>query len=310
MSRPHLARHLTVGLALALVLALLLWFVVGWIAADRLTVPTRHFDPDLDPVSFGGEFDDVALTSADGIDLAAWHLPVPGADAGVVLVHGRNSSRTREFDGRFAELGVALQAEGYHVVMLDLRGHGVSGEGRFTFGRFERLDVLAAVDHLEALGVPPGQVGVLGVSMGAASVIGAAAEDARIGGLWADAGYANIAPVIRAEWPEASGLPLVFWHAARLAHRIRFGFDLAASRPAGELPFVAPRPIQLVHGTADRLVPFEHALALRSAEPSAQLWVLEGVGHADAYGAEPEVYARRVVAFFDVALRIRTATIR
>ncbi len=310
MARPHLARRVTVGLALVFVLALIGWFVVGWIAAGRLTVPTRHFDPDLDPAAFGGTFEDVTLTTMDGIDLSAWHLPVPRADAGVVLVHGRNSSRTAEFDGRFVELGVALQDEGYHVVMIDLRGHGRSGAGRFTFGRFERFDVLAAIDHLEALGVAPGQVGVLGVSMGAASVIGAAAQDPRVGGLWADAGYADITPVIVAEWPEASGLPLVFWHAARLAHRIRFGFDLAASRPVGELPLVAPRPIQLVHGTADRLVPFEHALALRSAEPSAQLWAVEGVGHADAYGEDPDVYARRVVAFFDVALRIRTAGVR
>ncbi len=310
MSRSPLARRWALGLALAFLLALLGWFLVGWIAADRLTVPVRHFDPDLTPAAFGAAYEDVTLTTADAVELAAWYLPVPRADAGVVLVHGRNSSRTDEFDGRFVELAAALQAEGFQVVMIDLRGHGASGAGRFTFGRLERWDVRAAVDHLAAHGVAPGQVGLLGVSMGAASVIGAAAEDVRVGGLWADAGYADIEPVIRTEWPAASGLPLVFWHAARLAHRIRFGFDLAASRPADELPLVAPRPIQLVHGTDDRLVPFEHALVLRSAAPTAQLWPVEGVGHADAYGADPDVYTRRVVAFFDVALRIRTAGVR
>jgi hypothetical protein len=49
-------------------------------------------------------------------------------------------------------------------------------------------------------------------------------------------------------------------------------------------------------------------LRLRAAEPSAGLWTLEGVGHADAYEAEPDEYARRVIEFFDAALRIQVAS--
>ena len=73
---------------------------------------------------------------------------------------------------------------------------------------------------------------------------------------------------------------------------------------------MAPRPIQLVHGTGDLLIPYDHALRLRAAEPSAALWTLEGVGHADAYEAEPDEYARRVVEFFDAALRVQVALAR
>jgi alpha-beta hydrolase superfamily lysophospholipase len=299
-----------VGLAALALVAFAGWFAVGAVAADRLTVPERHLDASVTPAAFGATYADVAFAAADGVELAAWHLPVPGSDAGVVLVHGRNSSRTREFGGRFPELAATLQANGYHVVLLDLRGHGASADARYTFGRAERLDVQAAVGFLVEQGVPVGNVGVLGVSMGAASATGAVAGDPRVGALWADAGYAEIASIIEAEWPSASGLPTVFWHAARLAHRVRFGFDLAASRPADELPLVAPRPIQLVHGTGDLLIPYDHALRLRAAEPSAALWTLEGVGHADAYEAEPEEYARRVVEFFDAALRTQVATLR
>ena len=283
------------------------WFGVGWIAADRLTVPERHLDPAITPATYGAVYQDVRFTAADEVAIEGWFLAVDGSDAGIVLVHGRNSSRTREFGGRFPELAATLQANGYQVVMLDLRGHGASGDARFTFGREERLDVGAAITYLVAQGVPAGQVGVLGVSMGAASAVGAAAVDPRVGALWADAGYAEIASIIEAEWPSASGLPTVFWHAARLAHRVRFGFDLAGSRPAEELPFVAPRPIQLVHGTGDLLIPYDHALRLRAAEPSAGLWTLEGVGHADAYEADPDEYARRVLEFFDAALRVQVA---
>jgi uncharacterized protein len=296
---------------IVLVLALLAaagWLGVGFVAAERLTQPQRRFDAANHPGTFGGTYRDVALATDDGISLAAWHLPVPGSDAGVVLVHGHEASRSWEFGGRFPELAATLQANGYHVVMLDLRGHGASGGERFSFGHLERLDVRAAVDLLMAEGVPPGSVGVLGVSMGAASAIGAAADDPRVGALWADSGYADILPVLEARWPAASGLPMPFLHGTRLAHRLRYGFDLGGVRPEEEIARVAPRPIQIVHGTADTTVPYGHAQRLAAAS-GADLWTLPGVAHAAAYGTNPTGYAARVVEFFDVALRIRTASV-
>lgn len=310
--KPAAGRRAAMVLALAAVLsiaALAAWLGVGWLAAGRLTMPERRFDPALHPSAFGAVGTrDVTLTTRDGVAIAAWHLPVPGADAAVVLVHGHEASRTWEFAQRFPELAATLQANGYHVVMIDLRGHGASGGERFSFGHLERLDVIAAVDLLLAEGVPPGQIGVLGVSMGAATAIGAAADDARIGALWADSGYADIRPILALRWPSASGLPMVFLHATRLAHRLRFGFDLGGVRPEVEIARVAPRPIQLVHGTADTTVPYEHAERLAGAAP-AGLWTVPGGTHARAYPDDPLGYASRVLDFFDAALRVKVASV-
>jgi uncharacterized protein len=299
----RLAVMIILGLAL---LAGVGWLAVGFVAAERLTVPPRRFDPALHPGTFGATYRDVTLTTRDGIELAAWHLPVPGSDAAVVMVHGHTASRTWEFGRRFPELAATLQANGYHVVLLDLRGHGASGGERFSFGHLERFDVMAAVDLLMAEGVPAGQVGVLGVSMGAAAAIGATADDPRIGALWSDSGYADILPIIEARWPGDSGLPMTFLHAALLAHRLRYGFDLGGVRPEVEIARVPPRPIQLVHGTGDTTIPYGHAQRLAAAA-GAELWTLPGVGHAAAYATDPLAYAGYVVEFFDVALRVRVA---
>lgn len=286
------------------------WLAIGLVAAERLTVPARRFDPALHPTSFGAvDVRDVALTTRDGVDLAAWHLSVPGSDAAVILVHGHEASRTWEFGQRFPELAATLQANGYHVLMLDLRGHGASGGERFTFGLRERLDVIAAVDYLAAQGVPAGQVGVLGVSMGGATAIGAAADDPRIGALWSDSSYADINPVLASRWPSASGLPMIFLHGTLLAHRLRYGLDLADARPVRDLPRVAPRPTVLVHGTADTNVAYEHALELQAAAPWAELRTIQGGEHARAYAADPAAYAAQVIEFFDVALRQKVASL-
>jgi len=323
MRRPFLARSragaarrpaVTVA-AVATVLALFVfaaWLGVGLVAADRLTRPERRFDASQHPATYGASYRDVTLTTRDGLAIAAWHLPSPGAGdagagpvvggAGVVLVHGHESSRTWEFHQSFPALAAALQANGYHVVMIDLRGHGESGGERFSFGHLERYDVMAAVDLLLAEGVPPGRVGVLGVSMGAATAIGAAADDPRTGALRADSGYADIRPIIEARWPSASGLPMAFLHGTLLAHRLRFGFDLGGVRPEDEIARVPPRPIQLVHGAADVTVPYVHAQRLAAASGAA-LWTLPGVAHAAIYPRDPDAYTARVIDFFDLALR-------
>lgn len=310
MNAQATARRWFAFLVLLALLAAVAYGAIGYVAAGVLTVPERRFDESVHPSTFGAEGTrELTLTTQDGVEIAAWHLPVPGSDAGVVLVHGHESSRTWEFHGRFPELAAALQAEGYQVVMIDLRGHGRSGGERFSFGHLERFDVMAAVDLLIAEGVPAGHVGVLGVSMGGATVIGAAADDERIGAVWSDSAYSDILPILQMRWPGASGLPLPFLSGALWAHRLRFGFDLGGVRPELEVQRIAPRPLQLVHSTADRTIPFGHALDLQLAA-AADLWVVDEVPHAGIYPEDAEAYTARAIEFFDAALRWRVAAVR
>ena len=140
----------------------------------------------------------------DGVEIAGWFIPSGESRRAIVLVHGKDANRTRELDrdlgddvpGEFPDLAAALSGRGFAVLMIDLRGHGQSGPARFGFGRTERLDVLGAVDWLVARGFRPGRIGVLGISMGAATGIGAASEDDRIGALVADSSFAEAAPLL------------------------------------------------------------------------------------------------------------------
>ena len=63
---------------------------------------------------------------------------------------------------------------------------------------------------------------------------------------------------------------------------------------------VSPVPIVLVHGTADRVVPYHHAEILfeKAREPKA-LWTLQGGGHGSGF-ADPAIRAR-LIAFLDRA---------
>ena len=308
-SRP--ARGLTWPLLVLVSLLTLaaVTFGLSAVITDQLTRPERRVDADLTPATLGATFETLGLRSADDrVDLAAWLLPVPGADVGVVLVHGKDGSASTTWGDGFVRLAVELQAAGYQVLMLDLRGHGASGDGRYAFGFLERFDVIAAVEHLvEERGVRPGQVGLLGVSMGGASAIYAAALDPRVGAVWSDAAYADVYPIIEQEWPSASGLPMAVLPLVRWTHRLLHGFDLKAVRPVDEVPYLEPRPLMIVHGLRDALVPVGQAQVLAGAAPWAGVWLLEDVGHAGAYTHDPALYTLRAIEFFDEALRVRLA---
>ena len=287
-------------------------FALGAFITDQLTRPVRNVDAAVTPAALGADFEPLSLRSADDrVDLDAWHLPVPGASSGVVLVHGKDGSKSNTWGDGFVRLALDLQAAGYQVLMLDLRGHGASGDGRYAFGYMERFDVMAGVQYLvEEAGVAPGGVGLLGVSMGGASVLYAAALDPRVGAVWSDAAYADVWPIIVQEWPDASGLPMAVLPLVRWTHRVLHGFDLQRVRPVDEAARLDGLPLMIVHGHADRLIPVGQAQVLAAAAPWAGVWLLEGVGHAAAYDHDPALYTLRAIEFFDEALRVRLALAR
>jgi uncharacterized protein len=115
-------------------------------------------------------------------------------------VHGRNASKQNAISGKLPQLAAELYAAGLAVLMIDLRGHGESEGKRYTFGVHERRDVLGAVDFLLKHGFEPGQIGVLGISLGGAAVIRAALEEPAIGALVVESTFADINLLIEPNW--------------------------------------------------------------------------------------------------------------
>lgn len=289
--------------AILVALVLTLYLGISTYAASILTMPQRDATVNT-PATFGARFEEVRFPARGGdVEIAAWYLPQPDASRAVILVHGKDSSRSTEFQGRFSEFAARLHERGFPVLMIDLRGHGASGDARFSFGLAERRDILGAVDWLMAQGFRAGSIGVLGVSMGAASAIGAAAEDPAIGALVADCSYAEIAPLMQRHWSTASGLPDIFLPSTLFMGRFVLGMDLTTAQPVTEIDDIAPRPVLIIHGSADAFTPVEHGRALAAAAPDAEYWEVPGAGHARSYETDPQQYVDRVASFFRRHLR-------
>jgi uncharacterized protein len=295
------------GLLFVLLLLLIAYLGAGAFIASQLTLPLRQFYPEA-AATLGLPYQDVRFPArGDGLPIAGWYVPRAGATRAIVVVHGKDQSRATEFfdtfpNGRFTEMSAGLQAAGFAVLMIDLRGHGQSGDARFTFGLTERRDVMGAADWLKAQGFKPGSIGALGVSLGAASTVGAAAEDTDIGAIVVDSGFAEWCPVMYANWNSATGLPDALIPPVRLMTRILYGYDVCDARPVTEIGRLAPRPVLLIHTVRDQTIAYSHADQMKAALPSAELWMAGGLEHARNYNADPAAYLAKVTAFFDRGL--------
>ena len=286
------------------ILLVVIYIGVSAVVANTLTTPKRDFTAANNPGKFNLAYQDVRFPSRSGdATIAGWFFPNSDSQRAIILVHGKDVSRSAEFAGKFIDLGTALNRGGFNVLMIDLRGHGQSSDAQFSFGLNERRDVEGAVDWLKGQGFKPGSVGVLGVSLGAASSIGATADDTDIGALVEDSGFASICPIIQSQWANASGLPDIFLPSSLFMVRVMYGYDLCASQPVNEIGRIAPRPVLIIHSTSDVLVPETNAEQLRAADPSAETWIVTGPEHARSFNANPDEYSRRVFNFFDKGLK-------
>lgn len=296
-------RFLRIALIGLLAVAALGYAAVSVVAASVLTLPGREALKG-DPTTVSGlQYEDVAFPSrTDGVPISAWYIPARDARRALIVVHGMGGCRTCEFQGQAIDFAHAMNSRGLAVLMIDLRGHGRSGPGRFTFGQLERRDVLGAVDFLLGRGFKAGTIGVLGVSMGAASSIGAAAEDPAIGALVEDSGYSDLNPLLQVEFPRASGLPVGFLPGTLFAARFVAGADISQAVPVREISRIAPRPVMVIHARGDALVPFAQAEELAQAAGVAA-WINDANGHARSYATYPSEYAARVGEFFERSLK-------
>jgi fermentation-respiration switch protein FrsA (DUF1100 family) len=178
-------------------------------------------------------------------------------------------------------------------------------------------DVLGAVDLLRYGRLPypelgrPDFIGAWGVSMGAATVLLAAAADVHIEAVVADSAYADILPLLEREVPAQGKLPTVFTPGALLSARLLYGVDFHSTRPLDAVAGIAPRPLFLIQGAADTYVPtanlgvLQH-VAERASGARVSSWLVPGATHAQSFRVARAEYVQRVTAFFDSASQGRT----
>lgn len=295
--RTILVRWILIIIAILIVAYLA---IGGYIAYSATLIEIDSTCPINTPATFGVKYSNVKFKArGDDLSIGAWYLPNENAEKAIILVHGRNASKQIAMTCNFPKLGAELHNAGFAVLMIDTRGHGDSEGKRYSFGFYERRDVLGAIDFLLEKGLSKGKIGALGISNGSGAVIGAASEDDAIGALVLDSTIADMGEVVRSQFTNETGLPVFFLHGADIMGRILFGYSFMNVKPVEEIINVPPRPILMMHCSVDEIVGFHQAELIKQAVPEAKLIVFDNCNHAELYRDFPRKYLDAVVALLN-----------
>jgi pimeloyl-ACP methyl ester carboxylesterase len=269
---------------------------VSYVIADRVTRAERH-PIGRAPQVAASTYEDITLRTTDGLTLRGWFFPARG-DRAAIVIHGRHANRA-EYQGRSEHIADFLIAEGFSVLLFDLRGHGDSDGQRFSLGQFERLDVASAIDFVAGRGYTEGRIALIGISLGAGTAIQELLLHPKVGALVADSSYTDAYTIVREKLQQDAGVPDWFTPGVFFMTRIAFGLDGDQVRPIEIVRAHPERAILFIHCDTDPLIPVHHAQDLRaaSANPGSALWIAQGCDHAAASDSYPAEYRMRVVTF-------------
>jgi dipeptidyl aminopeptidase/acylaminoacyl peptidase len=294
----------------SVVLIACLYLVACWLILRHTMVPLRK-EHGHTPAELGfQQAKSLSFKSADDqVVLRGWLIRSPGERA-IILLHGIDS---HSWDGQAPDVVRTYLDAGFTVLLYDLRGHGYSGGDHLGLGWEDRGDVRAAVNLLLSQGFRRGRIGIHGTSYGGATAILAAAEIPEIGAVVADSAFADVREVIGSAIERETGLwpnlIKLFGPGLRFLAAKLYSVNLDGVSPEEAIASISPRPVLLIHGEKDSIIPAKHALRLKEAAgDKVELWLLPGRQHTEGVRLAPdyeqdspirEDFLRKVTQFFE-----------
>lgn len=241
-------------------------------------------------------YQDLYITSEDGLNLHNYVLNQPHSNKWIIAVHGYTS------EGRLmASYARTFFEMGYNVILPDLRGHGQSEGDYIGMGWDERLDMIDLIDYIVSNN-PDSQIALFGVSMGAATVMNVSGEalPSNVKAIIEDCGYTSVWDQFSYQLKDLFGLPAFpMMHSASLIGRIRAGYWISDAAPIEQVK-KSITPTLFIHGDEDDFVPYFMLDELYEASTTEkEKLVIEGAGHAKSNDVNPQLYWSTLTNFLN-----------
>ncbi len=236
-------------------------------------------------------YEDVAFTTPDGKTLRGWFMPAKNRGEGdgpgpaVLHCHGNEGDVAAH-----ASTSAYITQEGVSVFLFDYRGFGRSTPARMLTRDDLLTDAEAAYAYLRTRkDVDPARIGVFGYSLGGTYALQLAAAHSEIRCIVSIAAFCS--------WPRVASdfVPVL--------GRMLVPSGMAAEDAAAKLGL---RPLLLVHGDRDEIVPYWHGKEIlavaTAAHVPAELMTVAGGKHLNIF--KPDV-KQRIREFFAQKLGVQ-----
>lgn len=244
--------------------------------------PTRGYSNT--PADVALVYDEMMLTTADGVSIAAWYAPHPTPRGSVIFCHGNAGN----ISDRLHSIKL-LHGMGLNVLIFDYRGYGRSEGKPSEAGTYE--DAEAAWRYLtETRGEAPNRVVLFGRSLGGAVAIELASRRSL------EPHYGPEKPVPAALVVESTFTSLVDvgqlhyrWLPVRLLLTYRYD-------SIGKVPQIMC-PKLFVHGRDDELIPITMGRRLYEAAAEPKQFLQTPGGHNEGGFTFSPAFTDRLNAF-------------
>ena len=245
-------------------------------------------------------YEPVWITSYDGLKLFGRFYDAGEGAPVAIMFHGYRSTALRDACGG----APYCLSRGISVLLVDQRAHGKSEGKTITFGIKERRDCKSWVEYIIKRQGSDVAIMLMGVSMGAATVLMAPDLDlpANVRAIAADCPYSSPEDII-CTVASSMGIPAApVKPILTLAARLFAGIYLNESG-AVKAAITNKIPVILIHGDDDRFVPCEMSRKIRSVNPeNYTLTEIKGAGHGIAYFVDTPEYLKAFDAACDLVL--------
>jgi dipeptidyl aminopeptidase/acylaminoacyl peptidase len=253
------------------------------------------------PRSYGLDYEDVSFPSrVDQVTLKGWLIPAEKEKI-IVVVNGGYQNRIDD-DGATLGMTAALVAEGYNVLLFDLRGRGESEGTGYSLSNAKE-DIGGAVDYLNSLGYGLEDICVMGLCSGAAlSTFYVSANS--VGALILDGCFIRVSTMVIRE-SEDVGVPsfftTIFLPGLYVMSHLIYGYELV--NPIDIVDDIKC-PILFIHEEFDAFVTMEETRELyrASGNPRDEIWQVMGAEHSQGYIVGQEDYIEKITEFLDTTM--------
>ena len=262
--------------------------LIATMAPPYLNVPNKKL------IDLGIPFEDVEFATTDDLVLRGWFFLSPLANSPAILYAPATSRDQRSG----LSLVKPFHDAGYNILLFSYRGHGISDGSRFgfTYGADESKDVDAAVDYLYyERGIQ--NIGAIGHSAGAVSIILSAARNEKLDAVVAAAPYPSVEEIWHNNIPGI--MPGAMYEFTMSLSEKRKGFSRNHVRPRDVIDRISPRPVLLLHGCDDQRITREQAEQLYEAagEPK-EIRFVSGATHGSVRSPVMDSMVDDLIGFF------------
>ena len=257
---------------LGLLIAVLasLFFLIRYLEKKNLYFPLKTIE--ANPGDIGLYYEDIILTTGDGVDINFWYIPADDSIATIIFCHGNGGNISHRLEKIRLLNGIGL-----NVLIFDYRGYGSSGGSPSEEGLY--LDAGAVFGYLVNIRkVPSDRLIVYGESLGAAVAIDLAGKH-NLAGIIIEGGFSSVKEMGKRVFPFIPG----FIYKSR--------FDSLTGIKDVKVPKL------FFHAREDEIVPLELGRKIYDAASGPKEFIQIDGGHNDAFHVSEEMYLREIESF-------------